>query len=147
MATKKKSPPPRSGKGKTKARPQPPPSGRGKNDLSGESRKGMASNSSSRTTVSGPARRGDWGGENTGDALAVKLAASQQLAADMPYNVNKPLEHGEPARQPQPGQTVAPSNPAATGSTLTETNPSDKAGAGKPQLGSNPTSLPLDRVR
>ena len=103
MATKKKSPPPRSGKGKTKARPQLPVSARGKNDISGESRKGMASKSSSRTTVSGPARRGNSGGENTGDALAAKLAATQQLAADMPYNMNKPLEHGELATQPQAG--------------------------------------------
>ena len=146
MATKKKSPPPRSGKGKTKARPQLPLSARGKNDISGESRKGMASKSSSRTTVSGPARRGN-SGENRGDALTDKFVATQKLAADMPYNVNKPLEHGELATQPQPGQTVAPSDPAATGSTLTETTPSDKAGAGKPQFGSNPTSLPLDRVR
>jgi catalase len=146
MAIKKKSPPPRSGKGKTKARRQPPINARGKNDTSGEARKGMASKSSSRTTVSGPAHRGD-SGEITEDALNAKFAAAQKLAADMPYNVNKPLEHGELATQPQPGQTIAPAEPAATGSTLTETTPSDKAGAGKPQLGSNPTSLPLDRVR
>ena len=146
MATKKKSPPHRSGKGKTKARRRPPISARGKNDISGEAHKGMASKSSSRATVSGPAHRRD-SGEIIGDALSAKFAAAQKLAADMPYNVNKPLEHGELATQPQPGQTVTPADPAATGSTLTETNPSDKTGAGKPQLGTNPTSLPLDRVR
>ena len=45
------------------------------------------------------------------------------------------------------GQTVEPTDPAATGSTLTEINPSAKAGVGEPQLGTNPTNSPLDRVR
>ena len=146
MATKKKSRSSRTNKEKNKPRPVTSVSARSKRDIVNRAPAGPVSKSSSRSTVSGPAHRGD-SGENRGDALTDKFAATQQLAADMPYNVNKPLEHGELATQPQPGQTVTPSDPAATGSTLTETTPSDKAGAGKPQLGSNPTSLPLDRVR
>ncbi|MGZ8532608.1 MAG: catalase [Candidatus Binatia bacterium] len=142
MATKKKS---RSSR-PTKEKPKTLPPVSARNKIVKQGPAGPASKSSSRTTVSGPARRGD-SGENKGDALSDKFAATQQLAAEMPYNVNKPLEHGELATEPQPGQTVTPSDPAATGSTLTETTPSDKAGAGKPQLGSNPTSLALDRVR
>jgi catalase len=65
----------------------------------------------------------------------------------MPFNANKPLEHGHLALQPQPGQSVQPANPSATGSTLTETNESDKVGGGDPRVGMNPVSGPLDRVR
>ena len=145
MATKKKSRSSRTNKEKNK--PQPVSSvPRNRKDNPKRASTGPVSKSSSRSTVSGPARHGD-SGDDRGDALSVKFAATQKLAAAMPYNVNKPLEHGELATQPQPGETVTPADPAATGSTLTETTPSDKAGAGKPQLGSNPTSLPLDRVR
>ena len=145
MATKKKSRSSRTNKEKNKPQPVTSVSARTRKDVKRAST-GPVSKSSSRSTVSGPARRGD-SGDDRGDALSAKFAATQKLVAAMPYNVNKPLEHGELATQPQPGETVTPSDPAATGSTLTETTPSDKAGAGKPQLGSNPTSLPLDRVR
>ena len=145
MATKKKSRSSRTNKEKNKPQPVTSVSARNRKDVKRAST-GPVSKSSSRSTVSGPARRGD-SGDDRGDALSAKFAATQKLVAAMPYNVNKPLEHGELATQPQPGETVTPSDPAATGSTLTETTPSDKAGAGKPQLGSNPTSLPLDRVR
>jgi catalase len=80
------------------------------------------------------------------DALVTKLEATNDLAAAMPHNRNKPLEHGEAAREPKAGQTAEPSDPSATGSTLTEGNVSQKAG-GKPRLGLNPGNLPLDRVR
>ena len=36
---------------------------------------------------------------------------------------------------------------SVTGSTITESTPSDKAGAGEPRLGVNPGNAPLDRVR
>src|SRR5215203_795203 len=144
MATKKKSR--SSNANKEKNKPQPVSSVSKKKAVVNQGATGPASKSRSRSTVSGPARRGD-SVDDRGDALSAKFAATQKLAAAMPYNVNKPLEHGELATQPQPGETVTPSDPAATGSTLTETTPSDKAGSGKPQLGTNPTSLPLDRVR
>src|ERR1043166_6362607 len=104
-----------------------------------------SSNSSSRSTVSGPTHRGRSG--EGGEALSAKFDATQKLAAAMPYNANKAREHGEISAQPKEGQQVAPIDPSASGSTLTETIPSDKVGAGQPQLGNNPTSLPLDRVR
>jgi catalase len=96
-----------------------------------------------RSTISGPSSPIT----NATDSLAIKFAATQKLVADMPHNANKAFEHGELSSQPPEGQTTTPADSSATGSTVTETNASDKVGAGKPQLGSNPTNLPLDRVR
>ena len=98
-----------------------------------------------RSTISGPMNAESVA--SAGDPLAIKFDATQKLAADMPYNVNKSLEHGELAMEPPEGQTATPEDPSASGSTLTETTGSDKAGAGRPSLGTNPTNLPLDRVR
>jgi catalase len=98
-----------------------------------------------RSTISGPMNPKS--AASAGDPLAIKFDATQKLAADMPYNVNKPLEHGELAMEPPEGQTATPEDPSASGSTLTETTGSDKAGAGRAPLGTNPTNLPLDRVR
>ena len=98
-----------------------------------------------RATVSGPAHLQ---GSGTGaDALTTKLEATQALAAAMPHNAGKPAEHGKAAKTPPAGQTVEAPDPSATGSTLTESNTSDKAGAGNPQFGVNPGNAPLDRVR
>ncbi|MEA2658673.1 MAG: catalase [Candidatus Binatota bacterium] len=96
-----------------------------------------------RSTIGGPSSPIT----NANDSLAIKFAATQKLVADMPHNANKAFEHGELSSQPPEGQTTTPADSSATGSTVTETNASDKVGAGKPQLGSNPTNLPLDRVR
>ncbi len=65
----------------------------------------------------------------------------------MPYNLNKALEHGEIATCPEKGQIVEPPDPSTTGSTITETIASEKAGAGEPQLGFNAGNESLDRVR
>jgi catalase len=75
------------------------------------------------------------------------MAATQDMAAGFPFNEAKAAEHGEAAKKPPPGKQVEPDTPAATGSTLTETTPSAKAGDGKPMLGFNANNLPLDRVR
>ncbi len=115
--------------------------------LSSEARSAVTVNTSSRSTISGPARGGGAKPGSERDALAAKFEATQALAEAMPYNENKALEHGELSSEPPEGQTVEPADPSATGSTLTETNPSKKTGAGEPQLGNNPASLPLDRVR
>jgi catalase len=81
-----------------------------------------------RSTVGGPSRQ-----EGTpANEFTAKLAEAQKLAAAMPYNVNKALEHGEVSAFPEKGQTVEPSDPSGTGSTLTETIASEKAGAGEP---------------
>ena len=47
----------------------------------------------------------------------------------MPYNKNKAQEHGKAAYKTPAGMTVEPDTPAATGSTLTESNASDKTEA------------------
>jgi catalase len=103
------------------------------------------------STVSGPSAGEpptSLGSKNAiAEQLLQKTVASQQLAADMPFNPNKAAEHGAAARTPPTGANAAPSNPAATGSTSTENIASDKVGRGKPALGTNPASGPLDRVR
>src|SRR4051812_17355567 len=81
------------------------------------------------------------------ETLLVKTVAGQALSAAMPHNPNKPLEYGDAARTPQPGATVEPATPSATGSTSSEGAVSDKVGAGIPPVGQNPTVGPLDRVR
>ena len=51
------------------------------------------------------------------------------------------------AAQPAAGQAVEPPHPMVAGSTLTETNASEKVGSGNPQVSFNPGNGPLDRVR
>ena len=103
------------------------------------------------STVSGPSNApppATLGNMNaTSEQLLQKTVSSQQLAGDFPYNVNKSGEHGDAARTPQLGANHEPTNPAATGSTSTETIASPKVGSGVPPAGSNPTVGPLDRVR
>src|SRR5688500_12789105 len=96
-----------------------------------------------RSTIGGPAHpKGKPANEFT-----ARLAATEATAAAMPYNENKALEPGEAALSPGKGQSVEPADPSVTGSTVTETIPSDKAGSGKPKLGFNSGNKPLDRVR
>jgi catalase len=115
------------------------------------SRKGKAganissAKSSARSTLSGPSR--GTGAAKLADAAVTKYEATEALAAGMPHNENKAGEHGDAARKPRPGRTVAPPDPSATGSTLTESNASPKVGTGEPQTGLNAGNLPLDRVR
>ena len=89
----------------------------------------------SRATIGGPAAPPF---ADSADALTAKMDATEALAAGMPYNANKALEHGKAAYKPPVGQTVEPEDPAVTSSTLTESNASDKAGSGEPQFGSQP---------
>jgi catalase len=99
-----------------------------------------------RPTVSGPAVPPVNAGDS--DALESKMAATAALAEAMPFNSLKPSEFDpEAAVAPLQGPSIEPSDPAATGSTLTEANQSDKVGSGKPPLGINKTIAPLDRVR
>lgn len=79
--------------------------------------------------------------------FTAKLAATQKLVAAMPYNINKASEHGDVSTAPEKGQTVEVPDAFVTGSTLTETIASEKAGSGEPSLGHNPGNDPLDRVR
>jgi catalase len=98
----------------------------------------------SRTTVGGPATGPSAEGA---DALTAKMNATEALAAAMPNNENKPTEYGPAAYEPPEGQTVPADEPALLGSTMTESNASEKAGSGEPQFGLNPGNGPLDRVR
>ena len=75
------------------------------------------------------------------------MAGVEALAAAFPFNAAKPSEFGAAASEPATGQTVKPSHPMVSGSTLTETNTSDKIGSGDPAIGTNPTNASLDRVR
>jgi catalase len=106
--------------------------------------KGATSQSSARSTVSGPAKSRSPSGT---DVLADKLADTDALAEAMPFNPNKAGEYGNAALDPAQGATAEPESPRVTGSTLTESARSAKLGAGKPNLGSNPGNGPLDRVR
>jgi catalase len=97
---------------------------------------------SSRATVSGPARKD----AKVVDAPTAKLDGTQRVAGAMPFNPTKPGEFGRLALDPQRGATVDVPDPRVTGSTLTESIASPKAGS-NPNLGVNPAALPLDRVR
>jgi catalase len=101
--------------------------------------------SSARSTVSGPSAKPN--AFDPADDAIRKMAAVGELAAAMPENPTKAGEYGEASRQPEMGAHVAPRDPAATGSTLTETNPSAKVGSGAPVAGFNAANGPLDRVR
>ncbi len=103
--------------------------------------------SSSRATLSGPTRKTGGVPLAADDPLVRKLEATERLAGAFRYNENKALEHGEAALQPRPGPSAEPADPSATGSTVSETNASEKLGSGTPPRGENPASGPLDRVR
>jgi len=101
------------------------------------------SKSAAKATVSGPAQ----GQDDPTQPATRKAAATDALAAAFPVNKNKRGEYGEAAaRKPKPGVTAEPSDPAVTGSTLTETTSSDKTGT-QARPGFNPGNDPLDRVR
>ena len=125
-----------------KKTPAAPPS----KSASGASRSTpAATKTSSRATASGPTRKG--GAADITDLPSAKLAGAEMLAGSMPHNLAKPGEFGDAAMQPPAGQTVEPPHPMVTGSTLTETNASEKVGKGNPQVSFNPGNGPLDRVR
>jgi len=98
----------------------------------------------SRPSTSGPTKpRPD-----LSDALESKADATEGLALARPFNDLKPSEFDPAAHvAPLEGPAFEPDDPAATGSTLTEANASDKVGTGDPVIGTNRTIAPLDRVR
>ena len=84
---------------------------------------------------------------NVPDLLAQKTGQVQAMVEAMPFNANKPAEHGYAhALAPQAGATVEPASRAATGSTSSEDKGSEKTG-GTALPGVNATIGPLDRVR
>jgi catalase len=104
--------------------------------------KSSAAKAASRNTSSGPSEV-----HGAADVKAQQIAATEQLVASMPYNANKPLEHGrDNAVSPPAGLTAEPSDPLVTASTLSEANTSAKVGSIAPE-GVNATIDTLDRVR
>src|SRR5215471_15897007 len=88
----------------------------------------------SRATVSGPAEPAATPDSN--DPQTAQMAATQQTAAAMPFNANKPLEYDpETAVSPAAGVTVEPSDPLVGASTVTEMQGSEKVGSGAPPIG------------
>jgi len=105
--------------------------------------KNAAAKSAARNTDSGPGRA-DSGGS---DVPAQRMAQVQALAAAMPHNPTKPLEHGfANGVAPQAGATARPESRLPGASTLSEENGSGKTGSVAPE-GVNATIEPLDRVR
>jgi catalase len=81
-----------------------------------------------------------------GDPATYRSSMSDEVAATLRFNANKAEEYGDGADSAasEGGHLAMPVE--ATGSTLTETNVSEKSGP-PPSAGENPTSGPLTRVR
>jgi len=92
-----------------------------------------------------PTSLGD--GDPHKQALLDKVVSGNALSAQTAYNVNKAGEYGDAAKTPQAGAHGAPSIPAATGSSASETQASPKVGDGTPPDGVNANDGKLDRVR
>jgi catalase len=112
------------------------PAANGKKSVAGKS---AARNSDS--AASSPPPRA------TGDLLAERAADTDATVAALPFNENKAAEYGrELATDPPEGTQIIPPSDLVGGSTLSETNTSEKTGSRAPE-GANPTVAPLDRVR
>ena len=81
------------------------------------------------------------------DKDLIKMDGVESMAAAFPFNAAKASEYGAASACPAMGQHVEPPHPSVGGSTLTETNASEKLGQGRPRLGLNPANGPLDRAR
>src|SRR4051794_565769 len=83
-----------------------------------------ASQTSSRTTTSGPSRTSSV----VRDAASAKMTATEMVAEAFPFNAAKPSEYGKAAQTPQRGQSVEPPSPSFGASTLSEANSTRKTG-------------------
>jgi catalase len=81
------------------------------------------------------------------DRLESKMAATDDLARQMPFNPLKPAEFDGDALAPPAGQPHEPADLLATASTASEYVGSDKLGSGSPPIGMNATIHPLDQHR
>jgi catalase len=123
----------------------PPPPQASKRARPSTTQKASSTARNARATVSGPAHPDATG---SGDVVAEKAAATQELASAFPFNANKAAEYDpEAALAPPAGASVKPADPLAGASTVTEMNGSEKLGSGGAHIGQNPTAGPLDRVR
>ncbi|MEO8858893.1 MAG: catalase, partial [Burkholderiaceae bacterium] len=86
-------------------------------------------------------------GNPSRDAMDEKKRQTQAVSAAIPHNSTKPFEHGfENGLEPRAGDTAEPESALVTGSTLSESNGSDKTGT-TATPGANATIETLDRVR
>ena len=106
-----------------------------------------AARSATRNNDSGPSSAGMQIDSADDPISSAKTAQANQLVAAQPFNASKPGEHGfANGLAPQTGATVEPPSRLPTGSTLSESNTSDKVGSLAPE-GRNATIGSLDRVR
>ena len=98
----------------------------------------------SRATVSGPSSSS--ASSSSADALTEKLAGTDALSAEMPFNPLKDSEFEPRGLAPDAGTPVPPDSDLVGASTVQERTPSGKAGTGA-DVGVNNTIAPLDRVR
>ncbi len=109
-----------------------------------DTRKQTAAKAASKNTDSAPSAASP---APSSDPAVQKMVQTGNLAAGMPFNANKPLEHGfANSISPQPGATVEPESRLPGSSTLTEDSGTAKTGSMAPE-GVNATIEPLDRVR
>ena len=109
-----------------------------------DAKKKVAGSSAARNSESAASKAPPTG---AGDRVAERSAEVEATAAAMPFNENKPAEFGRSgATAPPEGAHVLPPSPLVTGSTLAETNVSEKTGS-RAAEGVNPTVGSLDRVR
>ena len=106
--------------------------------------KNVAARSATRNTDSAPGRAPS---RSSKDPAVRRAAETNETADAMPFNAGKHAEFCDSAADVEPveGQHV-PASDLITGSTLSETNVSDKTGA-PPSSGDNPMRGPLTRVR
>jgi catalase len=105
----------------------------------------VAARAAARNTDSAPSQPAP-AAAGSGDAPAQKAIDTQALAASMPVNSNKALEHENHGREAPVGLHVSSPSRLPTGSTLSEANASDKAGTAAVE-GVNATIGTLDHVR
>ena len=109
---------------------------------------GPAKTASKRTSSKSVADATKTASKKSSEAKKIQEAGAQALAAAMPFNRIKALETGRVnATQPPEGPHVEATSPVVSASTLAEANPSAKTGVGIAQLGTDPGSASLDRVR
>jgi catalase len=82
---------------------------------------------------------------NSATKASTQASAIESLAAAFVHNAAKPFEFN--GQKPAIGQAEDPTDPSATGSTLTENTSSAKLGRGRIDTGANPLNDSLDRVR
>jgi catalase len=96
-------------------------------------------------TVSGPAHPSV--DLDAHDRLESKMAATDDLSRQTPFNPLNPAEFDGDAIAPPAGEPGEPVDQLATASTASEYVSSDKLGSGSPPIGNNATIHPLDHHR